>query len=503
MILCINGKSVGGMTEVEIQIELDVCGPELMLVVSRFDIREFDAACRFDRTLKSLAMDWNDIGAGASSTKNMTIFDNDESNRHSQGVNPQSTIQNKSCEISSDYANRNCQTVQLEDSWIESDTSQTDQPQNNLRSEEQPCGDEVADEIMKKPREQSSEQTVSSISLPTDVTRMEKQKPRQSGNEKIRINIQVDTRDTIKELEQRQQTSKPSFQQPRITPAEADKLGCKKCSRELRTGRKDMTCHDSDCPRKPPSNKIYSHHRASLSVSAATGCRKCIRELKTGKKDDHSHDMACPRKLRRGVADGGDEKEKQPCSGYNSDNDYRDIWNTKISNFKEHHPVTQASSDNSNSLKTSQNVVKRKRQSEVVDRYRKQLEELSDDSEDEADIDCKSGDKSSKIHFQKSKRNCKASLRPKNGDSIDTCGNIDDESLSTKSKDESDENPWLGCVCGKTHPHPIKVFWIQCEACEAWYNVAEECVGFNAKTAEGLDEWCCWACKPPVAGLEF
>ena len=66
---------------------------------------------------------------------------------------------------------------------------------------------------------------------------------------------------------------------------------------------------------------------------------------------------------------------------------------------------------------------------------------------------------------------------------------------------DGDEDPWLGCVCGNTHPHPIKVFWIQCEGCDAWYNVAEECVGFDANAAEQLDEWRCWACDPPVAGL--
>jgi hypothetical protein len=67
--------------------------------------------------------------------------------------------------------------------------------------------------------------------------------------------------------------------------------------------------------------------------------------------------------------------------------------------------------------------------------------------------------------------------------------------------DDDDDDPWLGCVCGKTHPPPIKVFWIQCEGCNAWHNVAQECVGFDASAAEELDEWCCWACAPPVDGL--
>jgi hypothetical protein len=91
---------------------------------------------------------------------------------------------------------------------------------------------------------------------------------------------------------------------------------------------------------------------------------------------------------------------------------------------------------------------------------------------------------------------------------------IDDNTLSSAAtkdggdgkedsddSEDGDENPWLGCVCGNTHPHPIKVFWIQCEGCEAWYNAAEECLGFDESTAEGLSNWCCWTCDPPVAGM--
>lgn len=36
MILCVNGKVVGGMTETGLSIELDVCGPQLVIVVSRY-----------------------------------------------------------------------------------------------------------------------------------------------------------------------------------------------------------------------------------------------------------------------------------------------------------------------------------------------------------------------------------------------------------------------------------------------------------------------------------
>jgi hypothetical protein len=73
-----------------------------------------------------------------------------------------------------------------------------------------------------------------------------------------------------------------------------------------------------------------------------------------------------------------------------------------------------------------------------------------------------------------------------------------------KDEDEDeDDNPWLGCVCGRTHPAPIEVFWIQCGACDAWHNVAEDCVGFSEEAADSLDEWFCWSCKPPCPGMDL
>jgi hypothetical protein len=80
----------------------------------------------------------------------------------------------------------------------------------------------------------------------------------------------------------------------------------------------------------------------------------------------------------------------------------------------------------------------------------------------------------------------------------------EDEDLSHSSveaENEDDDNPWLGCVCGRTHPFPIEVFWIQCGACDAWHNVAADCVGFTEEEADSMSEWCCWSCHPPVAGM--
>ena len=66
---------------------------------------------------------------------------------------------------------------------------------------------------------------------------------------------------------------------------------------------------------------------------------------------------------------------------------------------------------------------------------------------------------------------------------------------------DDDTNPWLGCVCGETHKSPTPVFWIQCEGCDAWYNCASECVGFNKKKAKEMSSWECPGCAPFEADL--
>lgn len=69
---------------------------------------------------------------------------------------------------------------------------------------------------------------------------------------------------------------------------------------------------------------------------------------------------------------------------------------------------------------------------------------------------------------------------------------------STQNEWEEDENPWLGCICGTTHKKPISVFWIQCDACDAWYNCGENCVGFSEQEAQKRDQWQCPDCSSVV-----
>ena len=78
------------------------------------------------------------------------------------------------------------------------------------------------------------------------------------------------------------------------------------------------------------------------------------------------------------------------------------------------------------------------------------------------------------------------------------------EDLPDSSNDSSaleeewsdDGNAWLGCVCSLVHDEETKVFWIQCDRCQSWYNAAEECVGMSKKEVADAREWLCWACGP-------
>jgi hypothetical protein len=63
---------------------------------------------------------------------------------------------------------------------------------------------------------------------------------------------------------------------------------------------------------------------------------------------------------------------------------------------------------------------------------------------------------------------------------------------------EEDSQPWMGCVCGQTHPPKLRDFWIQCDTCMSWYHVSSTCVGFTEKEAKSKETYCCWACSDEV-----
>lgn len=69
-------------------------------------------------------------------------------------------------------------------------------------------------------------------------------------------------------------------------------------------------------------------------------------------------------------------------------------------------------------------------------------------------------------------------------------------SMGQDEDDNNDPNPCNGCICGQTHTKEGgNVFWIQCDACNCWYNVSNECIGFNEGQAASIT-WNCLACPP-------
>lgn len=62
---------------------------------------------------------------------------------------------------------------------------------------------------------------------------------------------------------------------------------------------------------------------------------------------------------------------------------------------------------------------------------------------------------------------------------------------------ESDENPWLPCICGSDHKSQYEsLFWIQCDECEAWYNCAPSCIGHSREEVNDIKRWECPDCNP-------
>jgi hypothetical protein len=74
----------------------------------------------------------------------------------------------------------------------------------------------------------------------------------------------------------------------------------------------------------------------------------------------------------------------------------------------------------------------------------------------------------------------------------------DESHTENCTDDDNDDNCCLGCVCGEIHPEPIRVFWIQCDDCHSWYNVASLCAGFTESEVSSSGRWLCRACDDTV-----
>jgi len=414
MILCINGKTVGGMTEFEFQIEMDLCGPSMTLVVSRFDILESEVAThQRNNSLGDLAMDWTDVGAGV-------LVSNKCGCSNANAVNPAPYLADQT-------KNRDCE---FEGSLTAEQTSPPMQQivndffdQENNKTQSTDCYHMHHHFSNTNPIIPSRTKKKSATSTSTNEGKLNSHNnlhnpPTKNSMQSFNDNSEPVIKNTCEPDhigDSNGYEGGLSKLYSTMSNNESSKEACPDLTRDSASGSENIATkqYSSQTPKRRDIE--YSYRKPS---NPARFPSKAVKRP-TRMLDEHSYSSSI-------------EVEEPP---------------TGLNNTKPMRQVSEACS-----------VGKEKRQGNQV------IPKISDEQ---------SNDDSS--HFS-----------------------IENEAFV---EEDSDENPWLGCVCGNTHPHPIRVFWIQCESCESWHNVAEECVGFDEKKAEILDEWFCWACKPPVAGL--
>jgi len=396
MVICINGKSIGSMTMSEFQLELNVCGPELILVVSRFEIQETeDNAQQESTTLEDLAMDWHDIGAGCASPERKAGAEEKDLDGLMYG--------------SQDRRKREVELVNVsksdKDAFLSSD--RRDEEPNALQNTVLPKLPTALckSESLSKGRKQVKPQAVSNDSTPNE------------SNSRIggpcASNMEHSTEDIVQ-------------------------WSTKLEKKQISEGKSQIVAMVDST--KDNKRKVASKPRGQLSSDGES-------QRTTVEKHDPKKDV------RRNAC----ESTKKSWFGQSQGKQLEESESTKESG--------------------------RGLPKVPPSRYQHELEELSDDEPGtlpKRGLTKKKG---------KNKNNNMLKEQAKEANSV--------EDISY----EDDENPWLGCVCVKIHPAPIEVFWIQCGGCNAWLNVAEECVGFDEKAAKELKEWHCWACNPPVEGL--
>jgi len=456
----------------ELITELDVCGPEMMLVVSRFDIKESIAGGNKESmTLEDLAMDWTDIGSSnnSSSLKRKRVsFENEQlgsssSDRHE--VNGGRThLQNDERDESQSY-----------DDDEESEYSAGQIENRIAKNDWQSPMRKVSVAHMEK-KSQSHKQAVAH---PVS----NRQTMSGGGGEKRHTND--DDSDEDDEEEPVHSNSKYSKKISHPTP-----------KRHISADRE--TAHDGDedmqvskskkkwplCGISKPGKHDYLGGSGN-KWKDHPGNVKYLQII----EDNKDAYKAQPKTEKSVLAEEvlQEWRSLDPPGRFLKMNEQTKMWDD-IGDEEANKKVQQALCREKKTRDESNDVPKKKK---TANHHQKKIEEESSDDESEVLPKRKRSVNKRKV--------VQPSIKEDDDDSVVNSDNDDDNQQWKDGNGEDD--PWLGCVCGQTHPHPIKVFWVQCEGCDAWYNVAEECVGFNADAAEDLDEWRCWACDPPVEGM--
>jgi len=442
MIICVNGKSVGSMTMPELIIELDVCGPEMMLIVSRFDIKESIAGGNKESmTLEDLAMDWTDIGSSSnnSSLKRKRVsFENEQLGHsdHHEMNGGRTHLQNDEragSQLYDDEEENEYSTGQVENRIAKNDW------QSPMRK------------VLDTKKSQSCKQAVAHPAPNRPMSRHTNDDSDDDEDESVQIS---------------KCTKKAARPVPkRHTSADREKHG----------EDEDMQISKS---KKWPLRGISKPGKHDYVGGAGN------------KWKDHPGNI----KHRQIIEDNKDDYKALP-SGQKGSlamgvvQEWRSL--DPPGRFLILNKQTKLYDDIGDGEAKEKVQTALSREKKTENSHQKQIEEESSDDESEV------------LPKRKRSINKRKVVQPSIKEDDDSVVNSDDNDVDNQQwKDgNGEDDPWLGCVCGQTHPHPIKVFWVQCEGCDAWYNVAEECVGFDADAAEDLDEWRCWACDPPVEGM--
>jgi len=529
------------MTEAELQIDLDICGSEMILVVARFDI---DGNTNQNVTLEDLAMDWNDIGAGAPSRKKIVCFEDDESSEHVSELNrhPDFGMMNASSQVyrpgsHDDDNDSNEGESDSDDDFADKTEDVFKHRTQRLTSELESKSDK---ELMEKLMETNGSRNWNKITDSLLAKLLAKRGCIAAAKDESFQRLSCDSggvaKDQVIEWMNRSETFSQYDQIMRTKWAEnsfsmriIDALkdaGYVKIS----GGSKTRWSLPEDIFPRGVHEQVVSSQKCQSDEEDSDGRKQGSRKVDDDVSELESKtDEELMEMLREGIKSGertqlGRILAQRACLAAAHDEIIQELNNVSGG-------VTKAQilewMDRSEVFKGYKEMV-RTQTKEVA--FMKRLTEaltslgyvrfgtgpntrwtLPKDIVPRVDDDVRPNDgkrngiKSTGNPAGKRKRESDTFAQHKRHfhQSSDESSHGSSGNEDKDEDEEEDDNPWLGCVCGRTHPAPIEVFWIQCGACDAWHNVAEDCVGFSEEAADSLDEWFCWSCKPPCPGMDL
>ena len=578
MIICVNGKSVGCMTEAELQLDLELCGSEMMLVVARFDI---EGNTNQDVTLADLAMEWNDIGAGAHPRKKTVCFEDEESseNRYDLDLIPKNTsiqVQDRpDSESHDDGNNRPERESHVDDNDDSANEEENENENDGLDGAEDASSFDWVPRRTSELESKSDEVLMRQLINTVESGNWDRHKGSQMANLLARRGFLAAANDerfqrfccnsggVTKEqalewmsrseiFQQYEQTVRAKWSESTFQNHTWDALkdvGYTKISgggsgvlaryalpedilsRELQlpnvTSRNYQSDDDSTSDAEDSDNRKQGRRKVDIFESEleSKSDEELMQQLiDTVESGDWKYEISPLAKLlmkRAFLAAAKDERfQRLSCSSGGVTKDQPFEWMSRSETFHQYERIVRAKWSESSfqtyagsALKDAgytivrghrsvaryllpEDILSRELQRKNVPRVGNNVVPNASKQKAIENAGSNAGKRKRSDTFAKRKKQFNLYFD-------DSQSGLEEESENEEEEEEDDDNPWLGCVCGRTHPPPIQVFWIQCGACDAWHNVAEDCVGFREEVADTIDDWHCWSCNPPCAGLNL